>query len=34
MRKRLPTMTESPEALPQRMKQAEAPKKRQRVQAL
>jgi transposase len=34
MRKRLPTITESPEALHQRMKQEEDPKKRQRVQAL
>jgi hypothetical protein len=34
MRKRLPTITESPEAWHQRMKQEEDPNKRQRVQAL
>jgi transposase len=34
MRKRMPTITESPEALHQRLKQEKDPKKRQRLQAL
>ena len=34
MRKRMPTITESADALPQRMKQEQAPKQRQRLPAL
>jgi hypothetical protein len=34
MRKRMPTITESPEELHQRLKQEKDPKKRQRLQAL